>query len=81
MFGGMEGIEDIDTLGCEGVAVEGVLGEGPAGVVGVKGEGEGARFEVVAGEVYGGGVVGFCWSQVSRASRPPSVKWGQEFCQ
>ncbi len=54
----MEGVEDIDTRGCEGVAEEGIVGKGPAGVVGVEGEGEGTRFEVVAGEVDGGGMVG-----------------------
>ncbi len=69
MVGGVEGVEDIDTWGCEGVAEEGVVGEGPAGVVGVEGKGEGACFEVIAGEVNGGGMFGVVRVQEKNAIR------------
>ena len=58
MSSGMEDVKDIDALGGEVVAGEGVGRDGPAGVVAVEGEIEGTGFEVVAGDVDGGSVIG-----------------------
>ena len=44
----VEGVKNFDALRSEGVAEEGALGKGPAGVIRIEGESEGAGFEIVA---------------------------------
>ena len=68
----MEGIEDISTLWCDGIAEEGILGENPARVVGIESEGKSTRFEVVAREVNEGGKVGVVGVQEHNAIRDRS---------